>query len=297
MRSIASEMFCGQVISRDLISEIAVVVETFPKLTRTELANTICELFSWKRPTGKLKTVECRQFLERLDARGIIQLPACNNKFIRQTKARVDRTGRTDCQSIISAKLSELTPLWLNRVRNYAQRQLWYEYMDRYHYLGYQLPFGAQLRYFIESGNGENLVLGCLQFSSPAWKMAPRDRWIGWSDEQRQRNLQKVINNSRFLILPWVKVKNLASSVLALAVRTVPDDWQICYGYRPVVMETLVDKGRFAGTCYRAANWIYVGTTTGRGRMDRNHAMHGQNPKDIYVYPLTSRLKQELAGL
>ena len=127
--------------------------------------------------------------------------------------------------------------------------------------------------------------------------MAPRDRWIGWSDSQRKHNLQKIISNSRFLIFPWVKVKNLASSVLSLAVRTVPDDWQICYGYRPVVMETLVDKGRFAGTCYKAANWIYVGTTTGRGRMDRNHARHGQSPKDIYVYPLTSRLKQELTGL
>jgi hypothetical protein len=190
MRSIASEMFCGQVVSQDLLGEIVVIVETFPKLTRTELANTICELFSWKRPTGKLKTVECRQFLECLDARGIIQLPACNHKYIRLTQPSVDHTRRTDCQPIISAKLSELTPIWLDRVRDYAQRQLWTEYINRYHYLGYRIPFGAQLRYFIQSGVHQ-ASLGCLQFSSPAWRMAARDQWIGWSDEQRRRNLQK----------------------------------------------------------------------------------------------------------
>ncbi len=293
MRSISSEMFCGQAISRDLLGEIAVIVETFPKLTRTELANTICELFSWKRPTGKLKTVECRQFLERLDARGLIRLPACNHKFIRQTKPSVDRTGRTECPSIISAKLSELAPLWLNRVRNHNQRQLWYEYMDRYHYLGYRIPFGAQLRYFIQSAINQNR-LGCLQFSSPAWRLAARDNWIGWSDKQRRRNLQKIITNSRFLIFPWVRVKNLASSVLSLAIRTVPDDWFDCYGSRPVLMETFVDQQQYKGTCYRAANWVHVGETTGRGRMDRQNTRKGMAVKDIYLYPLSKRFREAL---
>ena len=296
MRSISSEMFCGQVISQDLLSEISVIVETFPKLTRTELANTICELFSWKRPTGKLKTVECRQFLERLDARGILQLPACNHKFIRQTKSSIDRTRRTDCQSIISAKLSALTPLWLNRVRNYDQRQLWYEYMDRYHYLGYQIPFGAHLRYFIQSTISQ-ARLGCLQFSSPAWRMAARDGWIGWSDEQRRRNLQKIITNSRYLIFPWVQVKNLASSVLSLAVKTVPNDWFDCYGCRPVLIETLVDQKRYAGTCYRAANWVFVGETSGRGRMDRENKRRGTAVKSIYLFPLYKRFREELTRI
>ena len=143
------------------------------------------------------------------------------------------------------------------------------------------------MRYFIKSGTGRALVLGCLQFSSPAWQMAPRDRWIGWNHEQRQRNLQKIINNSRFLIFPWVRVKNLASSVLALAVKTVPDDWQGCYGYRPVLMETLVDQKRFKGTCYKATNWVHVGATTGRGRMDRENRRHGMAIKEIYLYPLS----------
>lgn len=297
MQQVSSERFCGRSFTGDEVDQIKEIVSTCNRISRTELANTVCELFNWKRPTGRLKTVECRQFLEHLATKGLLDLPdrkAGRPKGVKVTIKRIDKAQAT---GIITGKVNDFCPLRLRKVTTEAQRDLWYEHIDRYHYLGYQLPFGAQLRYFIESGNGENLVLGCLQFSSPAWKMAPRDRWIGWSDEQRQRNLQKVINNSRFLILPWVKVKNLASSVLALAVRTVPDDWQICYGYRPVVMETLVDKGRFAGTCYKAANWIYVGTTTGRGRMDRNHARHGQNPKDIYVYPLTSRLQQELAGL
>lgn len=293
MRSTPSETFCGQTITQDQLNEIAMIVATFPKLTRTELANTICELFSWKRPTGKLKTVECRQFLERLDAKGIIQLPACQPQYAKRTKFSVGKTESSDKQAILSVKLRDLSPIRLSRIKNYTERQLWYEYIDRYHYLGYRLPFGAQLRYFIQSGPSRNR-LGCLQFSSPAWKMAARDRWIGWSDEERKRNLQKIINNSRFLIFPWVRVKNLASSVLAVAVKTVPADWCECYGYRPVLMETLVDQTQFKGTCYKAANWLHVGETTGRGRMDRLNKRKGMAVKDVFVYSLTKRFRTEL---
>jgi len=295
MESGCLERFCGQTVDGRQIAEIKEIIETFPKLSRTELSNTVCELFSWKRPTGKLKSVECRQFLERLEEKGTIKLPACRKQYANKGATKVQRTGRADIQPAISTKLKRLSPILLTRVDNQEQRQLWYESVDRYHYLGYQLPFGAQLRYFIRSGATDD-ILGCFQFSSPAWKMAPRDRWIGWADAQRKANLQKIINNSRFLILPWVGVKNLASRVLALAVKTVPDDWQSCYGYRPVLLETLVDRKRFKGTCYKAANWIHVGKTTGRGRMDRDHIRHGAAVKEIYVYPLSSRFRQELAG-
>ena len=290
------ERFCGQIVKNQQVDEIIEIIETFPKLSRTELANTVCELFSWKRPTGKLKSVECRQFLERLDERGTIRLPACRKQYANKGAAKAQRTGKADIQPTISAKLKELSPILLTRVDSKEQRQLWYEYVDRYHYLGYQLPFGAQLRYFIKAGATHD-ILGCFQFSSPAWKMAPRDRWIGWSDEQRKVKLQKIINNSRFLIFPWVEVKNLASSALALAAKTVPDDWQRCYGYRPVLLETLVDRKRFKGTCYKAANWIHMGQTTGRGRMDRDNNQQGASVKEIFVYPLTPRFRQELAGL
>ena len=293
MQTMPSEPFCGEPINPDQINEIAVIVATFPKLSRTELANTICELFSWKRPTGKLKTVECRQFLERLDAKGIIKLPACNTQYIKRLKGLIEITKRTACQAPLSVNVSALSPVLLSRVCNFAQRQLWYEYMDRYHYLGYKIPFGAQLRYFIQSGC-DQARLGCLQFSSPAWRMSARDHWIGWSDEQRQKNLQKIITNSRFLIFPWVRVKNLASTVLSKAAKIVPTDWFACYGKRPVLMETLVDRKQYTGTCYKAANWVYVGKTTGRGRMDSENQRKGVAVKDIYLYPLSKHFRQEL---
>jgi hypothetical protein len=296
MESMSLEKFCGQIISKEQLHEIIEIIETFPKLSRTELANTICEIFTWKRPTGKLKSVECRQFLENLDEKGVIKLPASRKQYANKGAAKVQRSAKADIQPGISAKLKELSPVLLVKVESQEQRQLWYEYIDRYHYLGYRLPFGAQLRYFITSGATDD-ILGCFQFSSPGWKMAARDRWIGWSDAQRKVNLQRIINNSRFLIFPWVAVKNLASSALGLAVKSVPEDWQRCYGYRPVLMETLVDRKRFKGTCYRAANWIPIGKTTGRGRMDRDNKQHGAAIKEIFVYPLTPRFRQELAGL
>ncbi|MFX0201619.1 MAG: DUF4338 domain-containing protein [Candidatus Hodarchaeota archaeon] len=297
MERISSETFCGRTFRGDELAEIAEIIRDCHGLSRTELANTVCELFNFKRPSGRLKTIECRQFLEYLDIKGVIDLPDRKKGRPRGVKSKVKRTDKGQVHRIISGKVKEFSPLALSRVTSKEQRDLWYEYIDRYHYLGYQLPFGAQLRYFIESTKRVKNILGCLQFSSPAWKMAARDRWIGWNDEQRQRNLQKVINNSRFLIFPWVKVKNLASSVLALASRVVPDDWQRSYGYRPVLLETLVDKRKFKGTCYKASNWIYVGTTTGRGRMDRENKRQGLSPKEIYMYPLTCRFREELVGL
>ena len=289
------EKFCGQHVTVDQLSEIKEIIATFPKLSRTELANTLCELYSWKRPTGKLKTVECRQFLEHLDEKGTIRLPESRKQYANNKGgARVQEIEKGKVRPTIRANLKELSPILLRRVESREQRQLWYDYVERYHYLGYQLPFGAQLRYFIKSGATDE-ILGCFQFSSPAWKMAARDRWIGWTDEQRRANLQKIINNSRFLIFPWIEVRNLASRALSLAVNRVPDDWKSCYGYRPVLMETLVDRKRFKGTCYKAANWIHVGKTTGRGRMDRDNTRQGAAVKGIYVYPLTSRFRQELA--
>ena len=289
--------FCGRSFGEGEIAEIKEIAGSCQGLSRTELANTVCELLCWKRPSGRLKTVECRQFLEYLECNGLIDLPVRKKGRPQGAKTNVSRSDKSEVQSPVTGKVGEFVPLLLGKVESKEQRDLWYEYIDRYHYLGYQLPFGAQLRYFIETGREQKSILGCLQFSSPAWKMAPRDRWIRWNDEQRKCNLQKIISNSRFLLLPWVKVKNLASSVLALAVRVVPDDWQSCHGYRPVLMETLVDQRRFKGICYKAANWVHVGTTTGRGRMDRRRKRHGMAPKEIYLYPLTARFRQELLAL
>jgi hypothetical protein len=295
MLGLGNMKFCGRCFSIDEIAQISEIVVTCSGLSRTELASTVCELFSWKRPNGKLKTVECRQFLEYLDTKGAIRLP--QRRYRRPFKTRITKSHTQNVQSVISSSLSELGPVFLSRIHTKNQRERFYEYVDRYHYLGYKQPFGAQLRYFIETGKEKTQLLGCLQFSSPAWKIAPRDRWIAWSDAQRRHNLQKIVNNSRFLLLPWIKVKNLASHVLATAARIVPLDWKACYGYRPVLFETLVDSCRFKGTCYKAANWVHVGTTTGRGRMDRKNQHQGRSPKEIHLYPLTARFRQELLRL
>ena len=292
METPGTERFCGREVNDETLSEIREIVTNCSGLSRTELANTVCELWDWKRPRGGLKTVECRQFLEYLDSRGLIVLPQGRSGRPPGMKTRVLRTESGEEQAILSGTVRELSPLQLNRVKSKEQRDQWYELVDRYHYLGYQVPFGAQVRYFIENGDGKRL--GCFQFSSPAWKMAPRDRWIGWDREQRGKNLQKIINNSRFLILPWVQVKNLASAILALACRVVPRDWEEQYGVSPVLLETLVDTSRYRGTCYQAANWIHLGTTSGRGRQDREHVRHGQAPKAIYVVPLISRFREAL---
>jgi Domain of unknown function (DUF4338) len=157
-------------------------------------------------------------------------------------------------------------------------------------------PVGANLRYLVRSPRSGEQVLACLLWTSAAWKMAPRDQWIGWNQEQREQNLQLVVNNGRFLIPPWVHVRGLASKILSQCARQLPGDWELRYGYRPLLLETLVDARRFHGTCYRAANWIHVGQTQGRGRMDSEHRAHGLAPKDIYLYPLCRNVQQKLCS-
>jgi len=175
-----------------------------------------------------------------------------------------------------------------------ADSRLWTELIQHHHYLGYRVPVGAQLRYLVRSARTGAAVLACLQWSSPAWKMAARDRWIGWSAQERARNLPYIVHNSRFLILPWVRVKGLASKIQGLCARQLPGDWERRYRCRPLLLETLVDGQRFAGTCYRAANWIPLGETQGRGRMDRYHQADGSARKLVFVYPLCRSVQQSL---
>jgi hypothetical protein len=187
-------------------------------------------------------------------------------------------------------------PVLLDPVEKREDRLLWRELVGRYHYLGHTVPYGAHMRYLIRVTRPNPAVVGCVQFSSAAWRLAPRDRWIGWDDRSRGRNLQRIVNNSRFLLLPWVQVPNLASKVLSLAAQGVVHDWERRYGIRPVLLETLVDASRFRGACYRAANWIPVGLTSGRGRMDRAHQRHGAAPKEVLVYPLSRDVRKRLVA-
>jgi len=286
--------FCGRHFSISEVEMIREVVGQCSALSLTEISRTLCELLAWKRPNGKLKNHECRLLLERLRDEGLVRLPAVQTCGGRGPR-RAHLTGNSDRPPEITGSAGEFAPLRL-RVVSAADRgalHLWAEYVERYHYLGHRLPVGASLRYFVRSERCPEQVLACLQWSSAAWKMAARDRWIGWSSQQRARNLPFIVNNSRFLLLPWVRVKGLASKILGHCSRQLPEDWQRLYGYRPLLLETLVEEERFRGTCYRAANWLELGRTQGRGRMDREH-QSPLPPKLLFVYPLCRNVQQRL---
>jgi hypothetical protein len=288
--------FCGEGVSSGELELIEGVVRSCCGLSRAELAHTVCELLEWRRANGALKARECRELLERLERQGALKLPAKHATKAKGTRTRVPRTARGERGAPVRGALSTHTPIELTVVREAQQRTLWRELVGRYHYQGHAVPYGAQLRYLVSVSRPQPQVVGCLQFSSAAWRMAARDGWIGWDDAQRTRALQRVVNNSRFLLLPWVEVRYLASAVLARAARRLPGDWQAAYAVRPLLLETLVDSARFAGTCYRAANWLAVGTTSGRGRMDRAHRRHGRAPKAVWVYPLCRDARERLRG-
>lgn len=279
--------------SREL-ALIREVVRSCRGLSRLELADTMCELLGWRRGSGGLKTWECRELLEELEFLGELRLPALRQGRPRGSRTTVPRTAAGEPGEALRGTAGELAPIFLEPVVDDAQRRLWRELVGRYHYLGHAVPFGAHLRYLVEVARPKRQVVGCVQLSSPAWRMAARDRWIGWSDAVRRRGLSRVVNNSRFLILPWVEVRYLASAVLSRLAREFPARWEATYGVEPVLLESLVDVARYSGTCYRAANWIEVGRTRGRGRMDREHRRHGACPKKVFLYPLVKGAREML---
>jgi hypothetical protein len=285
--------FSGRHFCSEELRLILDIAGDFPALSLTELASTVCELLDWKRPNGKLKYKECRALLEQLQAGGHVCLPASRELSPRQPRVIIP-SADTDAQAPLNGTAGDYLPLLLRRVDGKELSSIWKQFIQRYHYIGFRVPFGANLRYLVESQQHPGQYLSCLLFASPAWKMAPRDAWVGWSMDERRRNLQYVVSNNRFLILPWVSIRGLASKILSLAARQLPSDWEQLYGYRPLLLETLVDTSRFRGTCYRAANWIYLGRTQGRGRMDQNHQAHGRAIKDIYVFPLCRNACQRL---
>jgi Domain of unknown function (DUF4338) len=287
--------FCGRIFSGPELELICEMVRDYAGLAVTEMARTVCELLEWKRANGRLKDQECRQLLEHLRDQGWLRLPAVRNSGPRGPR-QIQLSEASAPQAPVEGSAGEFEPLQMQLVESREESQLWTELIERHHYLRYRVPVGANLRYLVRSGQKERSVLACLLWCSPAWKMQARDDWIGWSDEQRGYHLQSIVNNGRFLILPWVQVQGLASKILALSARRMPRDWEIRYGRRPLLLETLVDAKRFRGTCYRAANWIHVGQTAGRGRMDREHTAPGQTVKDIYVYPLERDARQRLCG-
>jgi len=287
--------FNGRTFSVAELQLIQTLTTDCATLGRTELAYTLCELVDWRRPTGRLKNHEGRLLLERLEVQGLVTLPP-----VRPLGRRGPREAPRSAQGAPAPELvgsvGDVAPLVLEIVPagRTGPSRLWRELIGRYHYLGDRVPVGATLRYLVRSAPHLEQVLACLGWTSAAWKMTVRDRWIGWTDAQRRQNLLYIVNNSRFLILPWIHLQGLASSILARCARQLPSDWAARYGVRPLLLETLVDPARFRGTCYRAANWLPLGRTQGRGRMDRAHVLTGHAPKDVYVYPLCREVQQRL---
>lgn len=256
---------------------------------RAEIARRVCHTLDWKDALGRPKLMSCRVALLRLHRADHIELPPPRNGNGNGRGLSVQRV-EWPRQDAVTGSVKDLPGLALDRVQGQQDSALWNGLVDRHHYLGYTPLPGAQMRYLIRWEGG---VLGALGFGAAAWKVAARDQWIGWDAAVRETHLPRVLNNARFLILPWVEVRNLASRVLSLAVRHVVADFETHYGIRPVLLETFVEQQRFRGTCYRAANWIRVGETTGRGKCDRDH--RADLPvKDVFLYPLQSDFKHIL---
>ena len=273
-----SVRYCGRDFSKDELTQIRQLITEDPRRSRAKLSRLTCRVLRWYKADGGLKEMSARVAMLRMHDDGLITLPPPRCK---RPDPTVHLTDRTDPGLAIEQPAGALTPLHLQRVQHKSDSRLWNEYIERYHYLGHKPLPGAQLRYFIYAQNQPIALLG---FGAAAWQTAPRDRFIGWSHDQRKKNLHLIINNARFLILPWVQSKNLASMILSKAAKRLPDDWQAQYDYRPVLLETFVEKPRFEGTCYKAANWRYLGQTKGRGKL--GPAGKQSVPiKDLWVYP------------
>ena len=277
-----SRIYCGRTFESTQIELIRTLIADHPQLNRAQLSRLVCEALQWEDANGRSKQMSCRVALLRMQEDGLIELPPPQNgngnarPYARRTlEAEPELFG-------LEVAVDALADLRIEPVVSRRQSHLWNEYIDRYHYLRYQPLGGAQLRYFVWS---ENRPLALLGFAGAAWKVQARDRFIGWTAQQRQARLHLIVNNSRFLILPWVRCRNLASRVLAICTRRLAEDWQQRYGYLPVLLETFVESPRFKGTCYKAANWTCAGETQGRGKRDVRH-QHAVPRKLVWIYPL-----------
>lgn len=296
MRDASGHACSGRVFTADQIALMREVVETCGGLSRHELAHTLSELLGWMRPGGALKARECREFLERLEAQGLFRLPAKQPTKPVGTRTTVPHTPQGDPGPALTGRVDAFAPVRVEPVERPDHRRLFRELVGRYHYLGYAVPYGAHAQYLVWVSTPTPTVVGCLQFSSAAWRLGPRDRWIGWDDATRARQLARVVTNSRLLVVPWVRVQNLVSTTLRLALRRLPRDWRARYQVEPLLVETFVDPARYSGGCYRAANWIALGETAGRGRDDRAHQRHGAHRKCVWVYPLRRDARARLRG-
>ncbi len=282
----------GREVSSKDIEFIREMIKLNPCWGRTRLSKELAVLWNWRAANGQLKDMACRTFLLKLERRGYLTLPPrlCSYRKVRKELPSPYVPHKT---TPIAGPLDRLFPLRIEVVKEKDLLALFKCLLSSYHYLGFKRIVGENMKYLIfdEKDN----PVSCLLFGSAAWKTLPRDNFIGWDVESRRANLHLLTNNMRFLILPWVKVPHLASHILGKVARRISSDWIKRYHHRIYLLETFVEKERFRGTSYQAANWIYVGESKGRSRQDRSHNLKVPI-KDIYLLPLIKRFRNALSN-
>jgi hypothetical protein len=284
--------YCGREFSAADLAQIRELLQSKPALGRVALSRRVCQDLGWLNGLGQPKEMSARVALLRMQKDGLIQLPAPLSKNGRGQR-RFQMSQASEPREPVQEKAETLQPLVFQRVHDSRVSRLWNELIQRYHYLGYSQLSGAQIRYLVWSREGR--LLAALGFGASAWQVQHRDRYIGWNDGQRRAGLHRVVNNARFLILPWVKSSGLASRIWPAIVKPLLADWSLRYGYEPMLLESFVEIPRFTGASYRAADWIRLGQTRGRGKLEKQHCQTGPI-KEIWCYALNPDFRKILCG-
>jgi hypothetical protein len=279
----------GRPITSQGLELIRSVVHQHWERGRTFISKELCRVWSWHQPNGALKDMACRELLRCLEEKGLITLPFKKIDINRRHRERFLQ-GLPHETDLLTGRLKEFLPTDVRMVRGSPQEALHNSLIHQYHYLGYRQIVGPCLKYMAYI---QKRPIACLSWGAAAWKVACRDQFIGWSASTRSKNLFLVVNNTRFLILPWVRIPYLASHLLSQNIKRLASDWYRWYHYAPVLLETFVDTERFSGTSYRAANWLWVGRTQGRGKNDRDHRK-GLPVKEVFVYPMNKTFREIL---
>jgi len=277
----------GRVLRPEHLAQVRTLIAAHPQASRRQLSQLLCRQWGWKNDAGQFKDMAARTLMLKLQQRGLIALPARRQMPTTHRRgqcAALDLPLEFATPAPLCADLKAVQPLCIQCVSPHQpDHRLFTALIHEHHYLGLRTTVGENLKYLVRAADGRPLA--CLLFGAAAWKVAARDAWIGWSPAQRVRRLQWITNNTRFLILPGVRIPHLASHVLGRVARRIARDWQAKYAHPVVALETFVQRDRFTGTCYRAANWIHLGATTGRSRQDRDHQLQVA-VKDLYLLPL-----------
>jgi hypothetical protein len=283
----------GRAITTTDIRYIKELIAAHPRASRRRLSQTLCEAWQWKQPNGALRDMVCRGLLLTLERAGQIELPPVRYVPHNPLAQRVRRAPVLIDRTPVEGRLGQFQPLELAQVRRSGDEPLFNSLLEEHHYLGYEQPVGEHLKYLVWA---QGRPLACVAWSSAPRHIGARDRYIGWNQEVRRRNIRLVAYNTRFLILPWVRVPHLASHILGRMATQISPDWQRMYGHPIYFLETFVDPERFRGTCYRAANWVLLGQTTGRGKQSNSYVPN-RSLKQVLGYPLTPRFREYLTQL